>query len=787
MIRATLSALMSHWWRNPLQLVTLLGGLALATALWSGVQAINAEARRSYDFAAAALGEGDFAQITGALKIEDFVRLRRAGVLVSPVVEGRINGVRLIGLEPLTAPRGLMPQGRDGQSMGGAEEMALYGSQAALDAIGEIETYPKVLTVGQASNTVFTDISVAAKLLSRADSLDRLIVLERQPKGALDPVSLGYTVTPPRGGTDIAQLTDSFHLNLTAFGLLSFAVGIFIVNGAIGLAFEQRRPVIRTLRALGVPLRTLVGLMVAELFLLATLAGALGIALGYLIAAALLPDVAATLRGLYGAEVGGALSLDPMWWLSGFAIAVLGAMIAALGAFATLLRMPMLAASQARAWSMVSARGARARHILAAALTMTALAALEFGGGLVSGFVLLGAMLIAAALLLPSIISIVLRIGERLARRVVPQWFWADTRQQISGLSLALMALLLAMAANVGVSTMVSSFRVTFVEFLDQRLAAEVYVSTNDPAAAAAFEGFVTGKADAVLPIINETVTVEGLPVELYGARDHATYPDNWRLLEGVEQPWAQVALGADVLVNEQFARRSGLWTGATITIAGEFFGIAGVYGDYGNPIGQIVMNEHVFETLFPESRALRFGLRVPPEDVAALRATLIEFGVPEENILNQSALKAMSIGIFERTFKVTGALNVLTLAVAGFAILMSLLTLATMRLPQVAPVWALGMTRADLARLELWRAILLAAITSVTAIPLGLALAWVLLSVVNVEAFGWQLPMFLFPSQYGWLVVQALCASLVAAVIPSLRLRRTPPSQLLKVFSNER
>ncbi|TIL63023.1 FtsX-like permease family protein, partial [Mesorhizobium sp.] len=68
-------------------------------------------------------------------------------------------------------------------------------------------------------------------------------------------------------------------------------VGIFIVHGAIGLAFEQRRGVIRTLRALGVPLRRLVVLMIAELVVLATLAGALGIALGYLIAALLLPDV----------------------------------------------------------------------------------------------------------------------------------------------------------------------------------------------------------------------------------------------------------------------------------------------------------------------------------------------------------------------------------------------------------------------------------------------------------------------------------------------------------------
>ena len=55
-----LKALLSHWWRTPIQLFAFLAGLALATALWSGVQAINAEARASYDAAASTLGEGKF-------------------------------------------------------------------------------------------------------------------------------------------------------------------------------------------------------------------------------------------------------------------------------------------------------------------------------------------------------------------------------------------------------------------------------------------------------------------------------------------------------------------------------------------------------------------------------------------------------------------------------------------------------------------------------------------------------------------------------------------------------
>ena len=117
----------------------------------------------------------------------------------------------------------------------------------------------------------------------------------------------------------------------------------------------------------------------------------------------------------------------------------------------------------------------------------------------------------------------------------------------------------------------------------------------------------------------------------------------------------------------------------------------------------------------------------------------------------------------------------------------MSLLTLATMRVPQLAPAWAVGVTRQHLGRLEILRAVLLAALTAVVALPLGLLLAWALLAVVNVAAFGWELPMYFFPMDYARLGLLALIAAALAAILPAKRLARTPPADLLKVFANER
>ena len=111
MIRPCLWALLSHWRRNPVQLFAYLAGLALATALWSGVQAINAEARASYDAAAETLAEGQFDMLIprqgDRIPQELYIALRRSGWLVSPIIDGRLGDLRLVGIDPVTAPKWL--------------------------------------------------------------------------------------------------------------------------------------------------------------------------------------------------------------------------------------------------------------------------------------------------------------------------------------------------------------------------------------------------------------------------------------------------------------------------------------------------------------------------------------------------------------------------------------------------------------------------------------------------------------------------------------------------------
>lgn len=789
-------ALVSHWRANPWQLATLLVGLAMATALWSGVQAINAEARASYAAAEDQMIQGRAGSITRTdrepLTLAQYITLRRAGWLVSPVLEGQIDvagtSFRVLGIEPLSLPRDanaeLTEPGQFGAFVSPDGLILAHPDDAAvLRDLG-----PSVQeNANQQPGRFVTDISVAERLLNRPGEISRLLLATEQPVGRaqLAEIDPSLTVETQDSQADLSRLTDSFHLNLTAFGLLSFAVGIFIVYGAIGLAFEQRRPVFRTLRAVGLPLHRLVLLLAIELITLALIAGAVGVALGYLIAGLLLPDVAATLRGLYGAEITGQLSLRPIWWISGLGMALLGTLLAASTAFWRLYHLPLLSSSQPRAWTAQAERMTRLQGCAAVAMVLLAITLATIGEGLVAGFALMGALLLGGALALPFLLDVMLRLAGRFASGPVQRWFWADTRQQLQGLSLALMALLLAMATNIGVSTMVSSFRVTFEQFLDQRLAAELYIRASSPSEADEMVAFLTPRVDAILPILSIESQIGLSPVEIFGVVDHATYRENWRMLQSAPDLWDRLADGRGVLISEQLAYREHVTLGDRLP-GTDFAPVIGIFGDYGNPIGQVMMGIGPFQTRFPQAQTQRFGLRSSdPEAVA--REIREQFDLGETGLINQESIKAFSLSIFERTFAVTAALNLLTLAVAGLAILISLLTLATMRLPQLAPVWALGLTRRKLAQTEVLRALLLAAFTGLIALPLGLALAWVLLTIVNVEAFGWRLPMFLFPRDYVLLGTFTIFAAFLAALWPAIKLARTVPTDLLKVFSNER
>jgi putative ABC transport system permease protein len=813
-----LSVLMSHWRRHPMQLSTLLIGLISATALWSGVQALNQQARDSYERAAAAFGGARTPMLVGrnsaTFPQKLFVDLRRAGWPVSPVLEGRIQiggrSLRLLGIEPVTIPA----------EVGNAPAIGRTGLQSFLTPPGETLVAPEMLsdlnltegaTPLAADGTLLpplrvqaqlvpgvlvVDIGIAQRLLKMPGQVSRLLVGKAKGKRAPLESAAGdkLRLVSPDAETDLERLTDSFHVNLTAFGLLSFVVGLFIVNSAIGLAFEQRLPMLRTLRACGVSARMLNGVLLVELISLALVAGVIGLVCGYLIAASLLPDVAASLRGLYGAQIPGQLTLRREWWVAGLIISVVGALLAAITSLTKAIRLPVLAAAQPYAWQQAQHRWLIFQSALALIVLATAGFFLWYGDSLLSGFAVLAGLLLGAALMLPAILELVLSLGQRRAYQALAVWFWADSRQQLSGLSLALMALLLALAVNVGVGTMVETFSRTFISWLDGRLAADVYLIASDDAQAAEIKAWLRQRpeVEAILPSGRAETQIDGAPVELLGLTDHATYRDHWPLLQSDANPWDRLRPGDAGFVSEQLARRMKLGIGDTLEVPAPgrnwTLRVVGIYADYGNPKGQIAVNVAALSRHFPQSPLTRLALRVAPAKIPALISSLQErFDLDGRSVLDQATVKAESTRIFNRTFAVTAALNAFTLGVAGVALLTSLLTLGNSRLPQLAPLWAIGLTRRRLAAIELLKTMSVALITTLLALPLGLLVAWCLIAIVNVKAFGWRLPFHVFPLQLVELMVVATAAALLAALVPVMKLARMQPAKLVKVFADER
>lgn len=814
-----LAVLLSHWRKHPMQFVTLLVGLVAATALWSGVQALNQQARASYDRAAAIFGGArtavliDPAHATFPQQI--FVDLRRAGWPVSPMLEDRVQvggrAFRLLGIEPVTLPpetATVATVGKNdlpafiappGQTLVAPETLADLGvGEGAAPTTGDGVALPPLKLQPQlAPGVLVMDIGMAQHVLNKPGQVSRLLV-GRQSQGMRAPlasiVGNRLQLIAPDAESDLARLTDSFHLNLTAFGLLSFLVGLFIVNSAIGLAFEQRLPTLRTLRACGASSRMLNSVLVIELVSIALAAGLIGLIGGYLIAAALLPDVAASLRGLYGARIPGQLTLNPQWWFAGLAMSIIGALVAAVTNLIKVARMPVLAAAKPYAWRETQQRALRLQGLVALMMFAAAGAFLWFGDSLISGFAVLAALLLGAALGLPMVLDVALGLGSVRARGPLANWFWADSRQQLPGLSLALMALLLALAVNVGVGTMVQSFSTTFLRWLDGRLAADVYLNATNDAQAAEIKTWLNKRSDidAVLPSGRAEVQIDGASVEIMGLADHATYRERWPLLQAVPNVWDRLREGDAALVSEQLARRLKLGVGSHLQVTtptGPWpLRVIGIYADYGNPKGQFAVNVDALIRHFPDLPQTRFGLRVAPAHLAAvIDALRTTFHLDSRQLADQATVKAESKRIFNRTFAVTTALNAFTLGVAGIALLTSLLTLSNSRLPQLAPLWAIGLTRHQLAIIELVKTMAVALLTALLALPLGLAVAWCLIAVVNVKAFGWRLPFQVFPVQLIALLGVAMLAALVATLLPVLKLAWMQPARLIRIFADER
>ena len=154
----------------------------------------------------------------------------------------------------------------------------------------------------------------------------------------------------------------------------------------------------------------------------------------------------------------------------------------------------------------------------------------------------MGALLTGAALALPPLLALLLARAAPFARSPLLSWAVAAARQGLPGLSLALMALLLALSVNIGVGTMVDGFRLTFSTWLEDRLAAEAYVRAASPEDAAPLEGWMQPREEvlAILPEIGAAPTLAAFRITPPIATAGRSSPPRPR--PGTSSAWARAS-----------------------------------------------------------------------------------------------------------------------------------------------------------------------------------------------------------------------------------------------------
>jgi putative ABC transport system permease protein len=139
------------------------------------------------------------------------------------------------------------------------------------------------------------------------------------------------------------------------------------------------------------------------------------------------------------------------------------------------------------------------------------------------------------------------------------------------------------------------------------------------------------------------------------------------------------------------------------------------------------------------------------------------------------------ALDVFDRTFSITVALQLLATVVAFVGILSTLMSLQLERMREIGVLRATGMTRRQLWRLSLWETGLIGATAGLLAMPTGFVLALILIYIINLRSFGWTLEMQLAPGEFGQAFLVALVAALLAGLYPAWKLGQVQPATAVR------
>ncbi|MEM6644800.1 MAG: FtsX-like permease family protein [Bacteroidota bacterium] len=847
--RASRRYLLQHPWLMGLSIL----GVAVGVAVVVAIDLANSSAERAFEQSSEQVTGKATHQILGAdAGVSDAVyrtvRVELGYTDAAPVVEGYATTSRapgqtfqLLGVDPLAEAPFRPYVGGVGRGLDLGLFMGQVGTgvmaEATLEALGaavgdtlhlDIDGRRRTLTLvgtmapeddasaDMLDNLIVVDIGTAQSWLDAEGRLSRIDLVLPRDEPALSETIARFAEALPEGTKvvrssvrteTLAQMTRAFKLNLTALSLLALIVGLFLIYNTMTFSVVQRRALIGRLRALGVTKGEVFRSVWREALLIGSLGTTLGLVLGIVLGQGLVWLVTQSINDLYYVLTVRELDLNPWLLAKGAALGLGTTMLATLA--------PAREATTAPA-STVLQRSQEETGILRRVPQFAGLGIVLglAGGGLlmlpsqsiVLSYTALFFVLLAFAGLTPGVVL----VASRVLRPITGRLFGVLGRMAATGIAatlsrtaVAIAALMMAVAATIGVGVMVNSFRATVVTWLDYTLRADIFVSApslvfrrqdstldtllvrqiaEHPLIAAASTGHSTQvryTTPSGATTTGDLVVVDLPPQSQERFRFKAGNPSDI---------WPAFVNGDAIIVSEPYAFRYDVDVGDDVTLSTDqgdrAFRIAGIFYDYGSDLGLAMMSRDVFDQHYDDRRRSTLALYVKDgvevdEAIAALRQLV----PPDQQVFIQSnrSLRESSMEVFDRTFTITAVLRLLAIGVAFIGVLTALMSLQLERARELAVLRANGMTPGQVWRYVTLQTGLMGFVAGLLALPLGIVLAVVLIYVINRRSFGWTLQLDLTPE----VLIQALLLAIVAAVIaglyPAWKMARTRPAEALR------
>jgi putative ABC transport system permease protein len=136
---------------------------------------------------------------------------------------------------------------------------------------------------------------------------------------------------------------------------------------------------------------------------------------------------------------------------------------------------------------------------------------------------------------------------------------------------------------------------------------------------------------------------------------------------------------------------------------------------------------------------------------------------------------------IFDETFAITYALQVIAMTVALLGVVATLVTLVLERQGEIAVLRALGMTRGQVAGMVVAESAGMGVAGSIAGTGAGFALALLLIHVINKQSFGWSITWQSPWRHVATSVALVMVTALLAGLYPGWRATRTTVSDALR------